>query len=134
MRVPDQVRALPRRSCARCVHLRPDWVCEIYSERIDQPVRAASDCPTYDDVDLVRAPAASAPGGIFARITTVDGWLLGERVLLDRDVHTEGDYDVGVAVAWLDTHPEDEVRVYLYDGDSGVCLKTIVMTGADHRA
>lgn len=70
--------------------------------------------------------AGVAPGALAVRIVTEAGALLDAHAL---ELHTAVSADLSL-VAWhLLEHPDGRVFVYVYDGDSGLCLSTVVVDG-----
>lgn len=69
-------------------------------------------------------PAGLVPGGVYARVAVVGGPLLAEHAVTVVD---DGARDAEIAGAWLAGHPDGEVHVYLYDGDTGECVHTLVV-------
>lgn len=86
-------------------------------------------------VHLPRIPAHAAPGTLFVRICTH----LQPVKLLDAHpvdlprVTPSGmtEDDARLVFEYIDEHPGDAVRVYVYDGDSGACVATILVQGGD---
>lgn len=78
-------------------------------------------------VYLERVPAGTSPGALWVRICAGDE--LVDQHPLDDAALTEALAlnDVDVAMAAADRH--GEARVYIYDGDSGECVKTIIVGG-----
>jgi hypothetical protein len=74
----------------------------------------------------------TAPDGLFLVIQTDSGTVL-RAIPLDftRGPAEHALEDMLPAMNWLGAHPDDVVRMHVYDGDDGICLKTIVIPGAD---
>jgi hypothetical protein len=72
-------------------------------------------------VHLERIVPGRAPGGVWIRVCTIDR-VLTEYALTDaRQVTSAAALDGDLALA-----AGDPVWVYFYDGDSGVCMRTII--------
>lgn len=79
---------------------------------------------------LARIATGKAPGALFVRIVTDSGHLLREYPLWPRTADELARItasDIAVTDDWLTAWPDDCVRCYVYDGDSGECLHTIVI-------
>jgi hypothetical protein len=76
-----------------------------------------------------RIAPESAPGALYVRIATESGKLLDEHALSHENARVSGVANNDQTEAWLAEHPEDRVFVYVYDGDSGECVQTIICTG-----
>ena len=85
-------------------------------------------------VHLERLPRGINPGGLYVRSCTST-----DEVLVDHPMHdpaasgAEGDSDGTAVRSWLDGHPEGRVYTYIYDGDTGECVKTIIVRGDENR-
>lgn len=84
-------------------------------------------CHAFTGVHVSRIAAGSAPGGFYSRVATVSGHLLDAHPVTTENAGRSGLDDDALADAWLEEHPDDEVHVYIYDGDSGDCVSTIVV-------
>lgn len=75
------------------------------------------------------------PGGLWVRVCTVSGDNATDKVLVegklaaDRPVEAIAEAHGTMAGAHVEATGE-EVRCYVYDGDSGRCLKTMIVEGA----
>lgn len=73
-----------------------------------------------------------APDGLFV-VVQADSGTVVKAIPIDmtRSPFGHALSDIVVAKEWLDAHPDDVVRIHVYDGDDGTCLKTIVIPGTD---
>jgi hypothetical protein len=71
-------------------------------------------------------PPNTSPGGFYVRIVTASGHLLDEHPIGPDDAGPLGLRDADIFDRWLAEHPGDTAYVYIYDGDTGTCVKTVV--------
>lgn len=79
-------------------------------------------------IHLRRIEPGTAPGNLYVRVCTLSGSLLTQYALDDvAQAENTGTSDLTMTDTWLDVHPDDVVYLYIYDGDTGDCVKTIVV-------
>lgn len=81
---------------------------------------------------LVRVAPGLAPGSLYSRIVTDTDQVLTDHALAEFCVLQQAAADSDRAWAWLDEHPTGRVYLYIYDGDDGECVRTVIMDGV-HR-
>lgn len=86
-------------------------------------------------VHLRRVPPGTAPGQLYVRLCTLaqPQRLLDAHPVDPAAVGPSGlsEADQQVVFRWLDEHPGDAVRVYLYDGGTGDCFATVLAQGGE---
>lgn len=72
-----------------------------------------------------------APGAMYVRIVTSKGRLLDAHPIGEKghdQMVLEQAADEQLAETWCETHPDQSVYVYVYDGDDGRCVSAIVIS------
>lgn len=85
------------------------------------------------DPHASRVAAGICPGALYVRVAAASGPLLDAHDLpLLSTAAGLSTNDQLTAARWLGQHRDDAVHVYVFDGDSGECLATIIVHGPDH--
>lgn len=71
----------------------------------------------------------TAPGVLSVRIVTGTDELLDAHELTMDSAEAYRQADAELALLWLQFNPCSWVHIYVYDGDSGECLKTVAVLG-----